>query len=66
MAKMHYNIGCINNPKENRMPGNKLANDDKAEYHSDATLLETKTNEVTRILNKTHTCVLTFQGDKRD
>ena len=49
MAKMHYNIGCMNNPKENGMPCNKLANDDKAEDGSDATLLETKTNEVTQI-----------------
>ena len=40
------------------MYGNKLANNDKAEDDSDATLLETKTNEVKQILNKYLTCIL--------
>ena len=50
---MHYNIGCLNNPKENGMPSNKLSNTVKPEEGSDATLLETKTHEVTQILNNT-------------
>ena len=54
---MHNNIGCLNNPKETGMPSNKLSNTDKAEEGSDATLLETKTHEVTQILNNTHTSV---------
>ena len=40
------------------MYGNKQSIKDKAVNDSDVSLLETKTNEVTQILNKIPTCVL--------